>query len=304
MRDLCGQVFSRWTVESYAGKRGKVPYWTCRCVCGVVKDICGWNLTRGLTTSCGCYHREVLFNDLSGCRFGRLTVLEYAGKHKNGTHSTWLCRCECGNQKVVMAQSLNRGVTQSCGCLHREISANDLSGQQFGRLKVIRRSKRIAANGSYYWWCRCCCGTKKRIAGAHLVDGNTQSCGCIVRTHGLSQTKPYKAMKARERLERSRLLDTVWTFEMEQALRELQTCCVLCFSAEKLSVDHVQPLSLGHGLRPGNAVILCGSCNSKKSDKPLSAFSPEVESRLLRAARSFESHWAAIQEGVFAGAWD
>ena len=37
--------------------------------------------------------------DLTGQRFGRLTVLKEAGK--NCGHITWLCRCDCGNEIVA-----------------------------------------------------------------------------------------------------------------------------------------------------------------------------------------------------------
>lgn len=57
--------------------------------------------------------------NLCGQRFGRLTVLEYAGSSKN-RHSRFLCRCECGNEKIIVGDSLIRGKTLSCGCLHRE----------------------------------------------------------------------------------------------------------------------------------------------------------------------------------------
>lgn len=66
-------------------------------------------------------------NDLTGQRFGRLTVIEYAGKRvsQSGKASTmWKCKCDCGNIKDVRQGSLRRGTTQSCGCLHKEKVAN------------------------------------------------------------------------------------------------------------------------------------------------------------------------------------
>lgn len=59
------------------------------------------------------------FVDLSGCKFGRLTVLCRTTDHicKSGQHKTmWLCKCNCGNETVVSAQGLRSGRTQSCGC--------------------------------------------------------------------------------------------------------------------------------------------------------------------------------------------
>ena len=54
--------------------------------------------------------------DLTGQRFGRLTVIERAENTKAGK-ATWLCKCECGNIKVIPAKNLSRG-TISCGCLY------------------------------------------------------------------------------------------------------------------------------------------------------------------------------------------
>lgn len=56
--------------------------------------------------------------DLTGKRFGRLTVLEEAGT-TNGRR--WLCRCDCGEEKIVYGNSLKRGTTKSCGCLGLEL---------------------------------------------------------------------------------------------------------------------------------------------------------------------------------------
>ena len=65
--------------------------------------------------------------DLTGRTFHRLTVLEQAEDYINpsGKHSArWLCQCSCGSNPVIVRQSaLKDGTTQSCGCLHKEISS-------------------------------------------------------------------------------------------------------------------------------------------------------------------------------------
>ena len=57
------------------------------------------------------------FIDLTGKRFGRLTVVKYVDndKHRN---SRWLCLCDCGKEKIIIGQSLKSGATKSCGCSH------------------------------------------------------------------------------------------------------------------------------------------------------------------------------------------
>lgn len=53
---------------------------------------------------------------LVGVRFGRLVVVERAGK-TNWNELLWLCRCECGSTPTVRGKNLRSGQTQSCGCL-------------------------------------------------------------------------------------------------------------------------------------------------------------------------------------------
>jgi hypothetical protein len=59
------------------------------------------------------HHR---FVNLEGRQFGKLRVLTrygYAGKRPR---ITWLCKCDCGNEKIVVGESLTQGRTTSCGC--------------------------------------------------------------------------------------------------------------------------------------------------------------------------------------------
>jgi len=59
-----------------------------------------------------------------GDLFGRLTVTAYSGRDKTGSHHRWLCKCDCGNEKVVYQGELKKGKTKSCGCLRKEITRN------------------------------------------------------------------------------------------------------------------------------------------------------------------------------------
>jgi len=57
--------------------------------------------------------------DLTGQRFGRLVVLEIAGKDKFN-YFLWRCLCDCGNYKNISSCYLRRGNSKSCGCLQKE----------------------------------------------------------------------------------------------------------------------------------------------------------------------------------------
>lgn len=56
--------------------------------------------------------------DLSGQKYGRLTVI--ARSHDHGEHTAWLCRCDCGAEHWATGNNLRRGLVLSCGCLRNE----------------------------------------------------------------------------------------------------------------------------------------------------------------------------------------
>lgn len=52
--------------------------------------------------------------DLTGKRFGRFITIKQIGKYK------WLCRCNCGTERIILGYHLKSGHTKSCGCLQKE----------------------------------------------------------------------------------------------------------------------------------------------------------------------------------------
>jgi hypothetical protein len=63
----------------------------------------------------------------------------------------------------------------------------DLTGQRFGRLRVLRKAARfelgeaLRGEPNSFWHCHCECGTSCIIRGTNLARGITQSCGCYKR---------------------------------------------------------------------------------------------------------------------------
>lgn len=117
--------------------------------------------------------------DLTGRRFGRLTVIRQLENRNNRTR--WLCRCDCGNEKDVAARDLKAGKVKSCGCLRREGNRKkmDISGQRFGRLTALYPTDRRDSHGVVYWVCRCDCGNQTEVPASNLVNGTCKSCGCL-----------------------------------------------------------------------------------------------------------------------------
>lgn len=58
------------------------------------------------------------FKDITGNKYGKLTVENFEGMGKNG-QSLWECKCECGIIKTIQKNSLISGKTKSCGCLKK-----------------------------------------------------------------------------------------------------------------------------------------------------------------------------------------
>jgi len=72
----------------------------------------------------------------------------------------------------------------------------DLTGQKFGKLKVIKDAR--GGHNQLVWLCRCDCGKEKKVLGADLRRGNVKSCGCWKKErltkHGFEKHK----LKARK----------------------------------------------------------------------------------------------------------
>ena len=115
------------------------------------------------------------FEDISGMKFSKLTVIERVENSKDGK-SAWKCICDCGKEVISTAGNLKRGKVTSCGGSR----IKDLTNKRFGRLVVLEKSDKPkdVKTHSQYWLCRCDCGNEKSISSHSLISGNTLSCGC------------------------------------------------------------------------------------------------------------------------------
>ena len=118
------------------------------------------------------------YRDLSGMRIGKLTVIEPTEERiRNAV--VWKCKCDCGNEVYIESRRLKPGVVYSCGCEKSpDIIQKNLAGLHFGKLTVLRKSGNKAKDGNPLWLCQCECGNVIETTRAHLIRGNTRSCGC------------------------------------------------------------------------------------------------------------------------------
>ena len=149
--DLSGQKFHRLTAIRAVGKNsyGKI-LWLFECECGnkLVTELC--NVRNGKITGCGCWRKEKGKNlrDLTGQKFGELTVIsrakeDYVGS--DGRHRPrWNCSCSCGGTIILKTRQLVNGSVICCDNCNphkrRTAFTYDLVGQTFGKWTVLAKS--------------------------------------------------------------------------------------------------------------------------------------------------------------------
>ena len=109
-----------------------------------------------------------------GERFERLKIIAF--DHQDSRYKFYyLCRCDCGTEKVIRYSHLKNGKIVSCGKCYKpqEKLVKSLIGIPCGRLMPVERLE-----GNKYR-CKCECGNEVVVSAGNLRTKNTQSCGCL-----------------------------------------------------------------------------------------------------------------------------
>ena len=133
----------------------------------------------------GCHCSRIL--DLTGQKFGKLTVLSFEGIDKN-RQSLWKVKCSCEKETefIVNCNSLTTGNTSSCGCNGSEIrikrAEKEMIGKTFGKLTVLERVPGKRKEDNFVWKCECSCDnhTIVEVDTRSLTDFRKTSCGCLI----------------------------------------------------------------------------------------------------------------------------
>lgn len=134
------------------------------------------SVARGIKYHCGCQGRkEIKVQDLTGQKFGRLTVLKESRRINSSLAEKldmapgvyWLCQCSCEQHTIIEVSTscLKSGGVSSCGCLKRESSQDnarkigynnrvDITGETSGTWTAIRRTE-LKSGSSFLWDCVC-----------------------------------------------------------------------------------------------------------------------------------------------------
>lgn len=154
LEEIVGNKYGKLTVIGFDHfKEGKplkgrtkprrFPYYKCRCDCGNETIVERSNLINNKVLSCGCSNKKPgnthigttrgvfddpqYINEIVGKKFNMLTVLKFdhfkegpipKGRTKPRRHAIYLCKCDCGNTKLVDRANLTRGDIKSCGCIN------------------------------------------------------------------------------------------------------------------------------------------------------------------------------------------
>jgi hypothetical protein len=94
----------------------------------------------------------MLLINLIGKKFERLEVIQRSPENI-GNHAAWMCRCECGNEKIIRGDHLRNGLIRSCGCLEIENRTNGANLKHGGKRTRL-----------YMIWC----GMRKRCSNENF----------------------------------------------------------------------------------------------------------------------------------------
>lgn len=149
-KELVGKKFGSITVIELIEEKDKYGYFQCKCKCDCGNEIIT-TLSRvklGRVISCGCSRKGIReYEDLTGFKFGNLTAMKRSELELGRTY--WICKCDCGNESKVRADSLKDGSVISCGC---SSSKNLKKGADAGRYEGTKihliSERKISSNNT------------------------------------------------------------------------------------------------------------------------------------------------------------
>ena len=182
-KDLSNQIFGDFKVLYRTippeTSNSKQAHWLCQCQkCNKYIIKAAYSLLNGLN-ECDCK------DDLVGQKIGRWTVEYLCEQRTKKRGKIYHCKCECGNEKDVPAETLRRKESKSCGCLNLELAKKrlggwnkiDLTGQRYGKLICLYPIYNTEGKHTL-WHCKCDCGNECDVDMGNLRSGKSQSCGC------------------------------------------------------------------------------------------------------------------------------
>lgn len=180
-KDLSNQKYGLLTViELDTDKNNKHKpdqvnhrYWICKCECGNLTSVRQDKLIYGKTQSCGCYRKDMWTKEQD-----EILINGYKDNIEISDIAKQIGRS--------ISAIKNRIVTLKLSSVYpkKHIDYNDIIGQRFGKLTVIKifADNKESGNNKISYVCNCDCGKKDIIVSrGNLLSGKTKSCGCLRR---------------------------------------------------------------------------------------------------------------------------
>lgn len=103
--------------------------------------------------------------DLTGQRFGKLVVVKKVAIPSRQHVSFWLCRCDCGGEKIVSYANLRSGKIRSCDCAHATICWECIHSAAPEELQCVwdKSKGKVLPKGATYVTIENSVGTLKRV---------------------------------------------------------------------------------------------------------------------------------------------
>lgn len=221
--------------------------------------------------------------DLTGKRFGKLTIIAASYKNKR---ASWLCRCDCGKEKIILEASLKRDITKSCGCTTGRFV--DETGKRYGRLVVIGYNNKKDRPHGASWICKCDCGNETIVRGGTLRSEKSNSCGCLrlerafeSNSFSIGEASRNKAIANMKRNAKRRNIQ--WNLTDDETVCLIQNKCHYCGSLPSntscVSVNTgnyvysgIDRVDNSKGYTIENVVPCCIICNNAKHTLSLKDF--------------------------------
>lgn len=186
-------------------------------------------------------------------KFGRLTVIGEvpAEERKNKKHRELICKCDCGNIKIIRMTNLKSGNTKSCGCYEKELitkrNTAKVLGKRFGRLVVVDYERDYLNPNRYRYICKCDCGNMHTAIASDLLRGLTKSCGCYRKEfHKKRKTEDITGQTFNELTAIKQLSDFIGSGNYRRTKWLFRCSCGKEIEALAVNVKHGKTKSCGH----------------------------------------------------------
>lgn len=147
-------------------------YYKCKCDCGNEKLILKETIRTRRIRDCGC--GEFARTRLIGKRFGKLLVID---ANRNNTTSKknimCVCKCDCGNIRIIPASNLNSGKRISCGCVQK-LDFDKYKNKTFDNITILEMTnleKKLVK-------CKCSCGNIFETKLYNVIGKNHKIVSC------------------------------------------------------------------------------------------------------------------------------